>query len=342
MRGLSRLRALRADERGASLALVALSLVWILGMASLVIDIGDGWLTRQTLIPATDAGALAAAQDLVDRPWDEQAACATAGTYVAGNAPAATMTDCDVVSFGPDGGRVTVTASESVDATFAAVGTAEGRSAQSVSTATWGPPLTVSGLRPLALCYDGSADLRQLIDNPPSGPTWVEVRSVKDDPDACGGSSAIANFATLDFEGGTGIHELRDWMRDGYPGQVDFDDPTVSSCGAGATCYERPWALLDLTWQLASLRNSGSYVAFPVFNYADADEVHLIGLVRARLYAFDLVGPWTDWSFELKVDPGLITGTCCGPPGVLSGNEVIAVCGVDPGAYLACEPSTGP
>lgn len=341
MRSLSRLRTIRSDERGASLALVALSLVWILGMASLVVDVGGGWLTRQTLIPATDAAALAAAQDLVDQPWDTQGACVTAGGYVTGNAPAAAMIGCEITPFAGGGGRVTVTASEGLDTTFVDLGE-ESRSVESVSSAAWGPPATASGLRPLAFCYDGSTDLRQLIDNPPSSPTWVNVDFAKDDPAACGVGPYVGNFATLDFEGGTGIHEIRDWMRDGYPGQVGFEGPTTTDCGGGVTCYERPYALLDLTWQLSALRNSGRYASFPIFDYANDDELHVVGLLRARLYAFDLGGSPQDWSVELKVEPGLITGTCCGPPGVLSGNQVIAICGVDPGAYLACSPSPGP
>lgn len=342
MRGMSRLRTIRSDDRGGSLALVALSLGWIVGMTALVIDVGNGWLTRQSLIPATDAAALAAAQDLVDRPWDEAGACATADAYVAVNAPDSTMTGCEVASSG-DGGRITVSAAESFDTYFADPGHVEGRSPHSVSTATWGPPLTVSGLRPLGLCYDGSFDLRQLIDHPPSGPTRVTVRFLKDDPAGCGGLSFVGNFLTLDYDGGTPLGEIRDWTVDGYPGKVGFENPTATGCHGGVTCYERPWALFDLTTQLASLRDSGSYVPFPVFDYADASEVHLVGMIRARLHDFDLVGPWWQyWSLELEVDPGLVVGTCCGPPGLLSGNRVVAICGVDPGAFQACEPTVGP
>lgn len=334
------LRAIRSDERGASLALVALSLVWIVGLASLVIDIGDGWLSRQTLIAGTDAAALAAAQDLVDRPWDELGACITAGTYVTGNAPTATMIDCTVASLGPDGGRVTVSASEDLDAVFTDL-TAPGESVQSVSSAAWGPPLTVSGLRPFALCYDGSVQLRQLIDNPPTGPTWIRVNYVKDDPANCGLSS-LGNFATVDFETGSATHEIRSWTLDGYPGQIGFDSPAASNCGPGVTCYDRPYVSHEILWELQTIRNRQTYVTFPVFNYADATKVHLIGMVRARLYAFDLGGSPGGWWLELKIDPGLVTGTCCGPPAVLSGSKVIAICGVDPAEYLACEPSTGP
>jgi Flp pilus assembly protein TadG len=337
MRGVSRLLTIQSDERGASLALVALSLTGILLVASLVVDVGHLRLIRQQLIPATDAAALAAAQELVDRPWDTAAACAAAGTYLTGNAPAAAMTGCEVVPFDSAGGRVSVAATGSYDATFANLVGGEDGSVGSHSTATWGPPLTVSGLRPLALCYDGSLDLRQLIDEPPTSPTWVDVQFLKDDPAACGGWSVVGNFLTVDFESATGLHQIRHWMRDGYPGQVGFDGSTVASCDGEATCYQRPYALIDLIWQLASLVDSRSYVAFPVFDYADVFEVHLAGVVRARLYSFDLYGSAEHWSLQLKVEPGLIAGTCCGPAGIGAGNEVIAVCGVDLGAYQACE-----
>jgi hypothetical protein len=148
----------------------------------------------------------------------------------------------------------------------------------------------------------------------------------------------VGNFATIDFEGGTGISELRNWTLDGHPGQIGFEPPTTSNCDGTVTCYERPYASGYIEGQLHSLRYSGSYVAFPVFDYADADEIHLVGMVRARLYDFDIDGPPGDWKFELKVDPGLVSGTCCGQSGVLSGNKVIAICGVDPDAYEACSP----
>lgn len=328
-----------ADDRGASLALVALSLVWIVGLASLVVDLGSGWLSRQTLISATDAAALAAAQDLVDQPGDATGACATAETYVTGNAPAAMVTDCAVTHFAANGGLVTVTAGAEFEPVFTDLATDE--AVQSVSTATWGPPLTVSGLRPLALCYDGSAVLRQLVDDPPGGPTWVRIYYTKDDPSDCGGAASAGNFATVDFDGGTPITEIRDWMRDGHPGRIQFDPATITDCAGDAVCYERPYASNDIRWEMQTLIYDRTSVAFPLFNYSDVDEVHLVGLVRARLYAFMLDGSPDGWWIELKVDPGLVTGTCCGPPALLSGNQVVAICGVDPGAYQACVPSGG-
>ena len=331
------LRAIRSDERGASLALVALSLVWIVALASLVVDIGGGWLSRESLIAATDAAALAAAQDLVDQPWNDVGACAIAETYLTGNAPDATMTSCVVTASGA-GGRVSVTASEDFEAVLTDI-SGGNQVVESISSTAWGPPETVRALRPFGLCYDGSSALQQLIDSPPSGPTWVSVSFAKDDPADCGGSSSVGNFVTVDFETATGSSVIRDWMADGYPGQIGFDDASVVDCTGNAVCYERPYASNAIRPELDALVISQDYVSFPVFNYADVDQVHLIGTVRAQLYNYQLDGAPSEWFVELNVEPGLIVGTCCGPAATLSGNKVIAICGVDPNVYVACEPN---
>ncbi|MEZ5407592.1 MAG: hypothetical protein R2761_06170 [Acidimicrobiales bacterium] len=330
------------NERGASLALFALSVAWLIGLTALVVDVGLGRLTREGLIPATDAAALAAAQDLVEAPGNHTGACATAGTYLAGNAPDAAMTGCEVTTFPAGGGRVTVTAAESVDATFAVAPGSSGQAAGSVSSAAFGSPLTVSKLRPLALCYDGSSALRQLIDHPPAYPTQVWLRFVPESPTACGGSPSVGNFITVAFEGGASGSTVRSWVRKGYPGQVAFAEPTSTGCASPASCYERPYALTEIEGAMGSLRDSGDYVAFPVFDFADTTGVHLVGVVRARLKSFNLADTLAYWYIELKVEPGMITGTCCGAPGIDAGNQVIALCGVDPDAVSACEPEVGP
>lgn len=332
--------AFRSDERGASMALVALSLVWIVGMASLVIDIGDGWLTRQSLIPATDAAALAAAQDLVAQPTNHSQACATAATYVLGNAANGAMTSCDVTNEA-DGGRVTVTASQDFDPQLADPG--QEIDITSLSTAAWGPPLTVSALRPIAFCYDGHVELQQLLDSPPSSPTSVTVTYLKADASDCGGAAAFGNFATVDFETSSSGSEIEDWMTNGYAGQIGFGELATTDCTGGADCYERPYASRYIISELLDLQSSGRYVPFPVFNYADADEVHLVGIIRARIDDFELspTAGTANWFVELTVDPGLVSGTCCGATDLLSDNKVVAICGVDDEAFQACEPEGG-
>lgn len=328
------------DERGASLALVAISLLWIVGLASLVLDLGNGWLDRQRLIPATDAAALAAAQDLIDNPWDTNGACASASAYVAGNLPTAVMTECTISSSAAGAGRVTVAAREQLDGVLSDF--VDNRSVASTSTVTWGSPITVSGLRPLSLCYDGSAALREVIDNPPSGPTWVVIPYPKDDPEACGGAQSLGNYATIDFEGGTPMSEIRDWTVNGYPGQVSFGSPTDTGCIDVPGCYDRPYASNDIKPELYTLKHRQDYVPWPVFDYSDDGQVHVIGIVRARLYAFDLNGPTDGWTIELKVDPGLVSGTCCGPATTaMAGSKAMVICGVDPESYAACPAGSG-
>lgn len=338
--GDERARSALADERGATLALVALSLVWIVGMAALVVDVGDGWLSRQTLIAASDAAALAAAQDLVDQPFDDVGACATARSYVAENAPEATQVGCVVAPIGAEGGQVSVTISEDVDSRFIELD-GEDLVVGSTSTVAWGPPDTIAALRPFALCYDGSADLQTLIDNPPPGPTAIEVLFTRDDPTDCGGQLGVGNFVTVDFEGGASITAIRTWMLQGYPGQVGFDPLTTAGCASPAVCFERPYASNLIRYEIQLLRAKGTAFLFPIFDYADADEVHLVGIVRARLLDYQLDGEPDTWSIDIEVEPGLVAGTCCGPPDRRAGTKVIAICGVDPGIYGTCEETAG-
>ncbi|MEL6984900.1 MAG: hypothetical protein AAFO29_20895, partial [Actinomycetota bacterium] len=122
---------------------------------------------------------------------------------------------------------------------------------------------------------------------------------------------------------------------------VGFDAASVADCSAGTVCYERPYASDAIGPELGTLRSSGEYILFPVYNYADFDRVHVIGMVRARLYDYQLSGDPSTWYIELKVDPGLVAGTCCGPGELRSGSKVVAICGVDPAASANCEATAG-
>ena len=71
-------------ERGQILAVVALALVALLGIAAFSIDVGYAYYAKRQLQSATDAAALAGAQDLPDATT----AIATATSYAAANTPA--------------------------------------------------------------------------------------------------------------------------------------------------------------------------------------------------------------------------------------------------------------
>jgi len=71
-------------ERGQVLAIVALALVALLGISAFAIDVGYAYYAKRQLQSATDAAALAGAQDLPTAAT----AIATATTYAAANTPA--------------------------------------------------------------------------------------------------------------------------------------------------------------------------------------------------------------------------------------------------------------
>src|SRR5436309_15300204 len=69
--GASRM-SVRKSESGQAIVLMALSLVVIMGMAALVVDVGNWYHTKRRLQGTADAAALAGAQLLPDDPSGAQ------------------------------------------------------------------------------------------------------------------------------------------------------------------------------------------------------------------------------------------------------------------------------
>lgn len=80
-----------SSDRGASVALLALSLALLLGTSALALDIGSLWLERSTDQKVTDSAAAAGVLDAITT--DGRDACKTALVYVAANAPGITSLD---------------------------------------------------------------------------------------------------------------------------------------------------------------------------------------------------------------------------------------------------------
>ncbi len=327
--------------------MVALSMIAIMAVAALTVDIGNGYRIRRSLIPATDAGALAAAQDFADFTSPSNGCTnGTAQNYVLQNEPATDVpVSCNHVLYsGGEQGRVTVTATHIVQTWFASVIGSGDYHVHSTSTAVWGPPASVTGLRPIGLCIDGSAALENVLLNPPTTETVIRVNYNKDQPDDCGGTNIPGNWGTVDFDGGANSNaDTKDWIRNGYPDPVEFGNHPVTSCTGEPHCYQGDTgALAGINAELNYLKNSGIYFTLPVFNYAEDPGgnalMHLMGVIRVRLVDFRVNGAEASRFFELSVKPGLITGTCCGSGSGSGGNKVITICGVDPGQFAACDP----
>ena len=160
----------------------------------------------------------------------------------------------------------------------------------------------------------------------------------------CGGTNIPGNWGTVDFDGGANSNsDTKDWVENGYPGEVEFSNHAVSSCAGEPHCYEGDTgALSGINSELNGLRSSGIYFTLPVFNFVENPGgnalLHLMGVVRVRLIDFQVNGPEASRFFTLSVKPGLITGTCCGGGSGAGGNKVITICGVDPSQFAACDP----
>jgi Flp pilus assembly protein TadG len=335
-----------SDDSGVSIALVALFMVVLLGMAALVIDLGNGWRIRRSLIQATDSAALAAAQDFVNN----QNGCGngTAASYVGFNEAAAVMTGCTpFVYSGGEQGRVTVSADHNVQTWFSAVIGLGDYTVSSITTAGWGPPAAVTGLRPIGFCILAHPAIQAAITNPPVPPaeSVVTVTYDKDDPNDCGAQTLTpGNWGVVDFNfGNNSSTETEEWIEFGYPDEVFFDNDGATSCSSELHCYPGNTGALanSIKQELDSLIASGIYFTVPIFDHVEDVGgnlmMHIMGVIRVRLIAYKIVGSPSTQFFTIGIQSGLITGSCCGGGG--SGNgKVIAICGVDPNAFAACDP----
>ncbi len=131
------------DERGATLVIVALSLIAIFAMIVLTVDVGGLLLKRRALVNGSDAAALAAAQSCAsttDTANPEQVADTFAADNVAGLVPAnggiTASSGCDSAA----NGFVTVQYSQQQQLFFAQVlGFGGSAPVTTTATAAWGP-----------------------------------------------------------------------------------------------------------------------------------------------------------------------------------------------------------
>jgi len=242
-----RTRALRlarrrfTDERGAVAIIVALLLVVIFGFAAYTLDTGNTWQARRHLITATDAAALGAANEFAK---GHDGCAGTDDALVAANYTGASVQTC-ARSSGTGPGYVTVIANHDVDWTFARIFGATGRTITASTTAAWGSPLGLTGLRPLGLCAD-EAHLQSWLaavaaGNTAPSPTY-RIPYTKASPDLCGGSSVPGNWGVQDFNGGNNSNnETRDWLANGYPGLVEKGAWIPGNTARSATASTPSW-----------------------------------------------------------------------------------------------------
>lgn len=330
----------RDHERGVSLALVALAMTVIMGMASLAIDIGQGYWARRSLIPATDAAALAAAQDYAK---GGNGCTSTAGTYLTQNDAAATLVGCVPYNYNTTQGRVTVTATKPVSTSFGKVLGFGNYTVRSVTTAGWSPPAGVTGVRPMGVCGLSNTTIANLLTSTANVDTTVTV-TYGNTGNACG--SASGNWGMIDFGASSNSNkDTNDLIRNGWlDNAVTFENHVVTSCTGDAHCRHGDTGVLSNSnaSALNTLIANQTWFGVPIYNYVSGSganaQFHIVGILRAQLVSHSLNGTARNRSLTFRFRPGLLTGTFGGTE-VDGGNKVIAICGVDAGSYGACDPS---
>jgi Flp pilus assembly protein TadG len=309
----------RDGERGAVAVIIAIVLVLIMSMAAFALDTGNGWQTRRQLIVATDAAALAAAATYAE---GGDGCAGVPSTFVSANVPAASVTSCTFTNVEPGKGYVTVQAKTPLHYSFAGVMGFGDRDVHSSTTAAFGLPLAVTGLRPLALCNASDAYETWLASDMAT-PFTVTITYSKDSPGDCG-ANVPGNWGVLDFDGGANSNnDTREWVENGYPGLVDPGlvpgDPGGFSNSLGTA--------------LNSLVTSGEIFQLPVYDSADFNgsnaQFNVIGFVSVVLIDYKATGPESGRWLEIEFRSKVAQGSCC-TPGTDTGTRVIFICAVDP------------
>jgi Flp pilus assembly protein TadG len=307
------------DERGAVAVMVAIMLVLLMSMAAFALDTGNGWRTRRELITATDAAALAAAETYAQ---NGNGCGGVPSTFVSANVSAASVTGCSFSNLGSGAGAVTVQAETPLHYTFAGVMGIGDRDVHSSTTAAYGQPTGVTGLRPLGLC-NASAGYEQWLASGMTLPFTVTINYGKDAPSDCG-ANVPGNWGVQDFDGGANSNnDTKDWIEDGYPGTVTAPSVVPGDTGAFSN---------SLSSALDTLVSSGTVFQLPVFDSATGNgsnaQFHIIGFVSVVLLDYRANGAEDNRFLEVQFVSHVAQGTCCAH-GTDTGTRVVFICAVD-------------
>lgn len=210
---------IRNDESGQNLVIVTLSMVALVAMLGLVLDGGWALAQRRRMQNAADAGALAGVRELALGSPDG-VINSTIQNYAI-NLNGAGAVDA---WYSPNGAEVgagsiptettgiTVTTTITFETFFAGiVGINEMTVSSRPAVANYGAIAAMMGLAPMAVPEpdDGEFDDGEYT-------IWDS------DPDSCGDDCiSNSNRGWLDFDGGGGgANELREWVENGYDGEI--------------------------------------------------------------------------------------------------------------------------
>jgi Flp pilus assembly protein TadG len=318
-------RSPRDSQRGAVAVMVAIVLALLMSMAAFALDTGNGWQTRRGLITATDAAALAAAETYAQ---NGNGCAGVPANFVSANASAASVTGCSFTNLGPGAGAVTVQGKTPLHYTFAGIMGVGDREVHSSTTAAFGQPLGVTGLRPLALC-DASNGYADWLASGMTTPFTATIPYGKDSPGDCG-TNVPGNWGVEDFNGGANSSsDTRDWLENGYPTLITAPGSILGDTGAFSN---------SLGSALNNLVSSGQAFQLPIFDAAAGTgsnaRFHVIGFVSVVLLDYQSNGSADNRWLRVQFVSHVAQGTCCAH-GTDTGTRVVFICAVDPSFPLS-------
>ncbi len=312
--------ALHRDERGAVAVIVALCAVVIFGFAAYAVDLGHLWQERRQAVTATDAAALASAGDYA---VGGNGCSSSAGVYTAANQADASVIACDP-TIRATSGYVTVSTKVNVPYFFGQIFGASSNDITTRTTAQWGIPKSVAGLRPFGLCIEANQQLKDWLANPVGSSGTVRITYGKSQPNACG-TNVPGNWGVQDFDGGANSNnDIKNWTMYGYPGTVSVGDNILGDTGAFSN---------SLDSGLSFLKSSGQSFALPVFDLATGNgsnaRFHIVAFVIVKLVDFKTTGAQAQRYMDLVFTNAVVSGTCCSLNGIDTGVRAIRICDVN-------------
>src|SRR5918911_1588279 len=269
------MRQLRRCERGQAIVLMVLFLTVLVGLVTLVVDLGAWFRSQRQLQSAADAAALAGAQALPDSPGD---ASALAQQYATKNASDLSSAEYSIGSDLVPNDRITVHVTRDAPGFFAKifgidsvrVGATAIAQAKMMAQARHVAPITVKNTQPM-LSGPGCPCFG------PGNETTLPLRT-----------GAPGGFALVDLSrngnGTTSNDVIADWIEGGYPDYLPV-----------GTYLSDPGAKFNNS-QIQSALNSriGSELLFPVYDtYAGGGAnagYHVIGWAAFHLLSTALSG----------------------------------------------------
>jgi hypothetical protein len=265
----------RRDERGQAIVLMTLSLVVIMGMAALVLDVGNWYHTKRRLQGTADAAALAGAQLL---PNDSSGAQSQALTYADKNGGDVAAGNITVSSTVLPNDTISVRARRTDPGIFSGILGIASADIDARAKARVGPPTKARYVAPMVV--DCAHPLIHNC-NGDSSPDFFANTTMDYDPMGAPGAYGMLN---LGGDQNPGSSEEADWILHGFDKYLGLGNYR-SDPGAKFSSSNIQDALHD---------RMGTVLLFPVFKVLDGTGQNavyeIIGWIGFHLTAYEVHG----------------------------------------------------